>query len=358
MSDAIDQAASAFQNEITPSSRSSAQSSNDDSSSETLFPNLGQLDEDTSPVGGGDDLPPPVKARKQKQEENLEDEDEVLEESEDEGEEEEGEGEENEDEYDKEEDEDDSDVYQVVVDGEPIEVSLREALDGYIRTETFHRRMNWLNNARETIRAEAIKVVEDRQTYSGLVAKMQKQLDMLVPAEPNWDEEYSRDPKAASELRKNYEAYKRQRAELDAEAERVRREQEEEDARNTAEYIQQENAKILRNHPNWKDPKVMERDLAAMVETAERAGFSREEAISTKDSRMVSLLYKAMKYDKIQANKPKPVRRGKASTTPSKPGAGSTRTAPKAQGKAQSRLRQTGSVEDAANVFKQILRSK
>ena len=42
---------------------------------------------------------------------------------------------------------DEDDKYEVIVDGQPTEVSLGEALNGYVRQETFHRRMTELSQS-------------------------------------------------------------------------------------------------------------------------------------------------------------------------------------------------------------------
>lgn len=329
---------------------------------ESMFGNLGELDPD-SDIAGGDELPIKGEARqrREKRDEGIEelssgDEEanEGLEDGE-EGDEESVPDEEEVDEDDKKDDEDEDDVYEVQVDGERVEVPLKEALEGYIRTETFHRRLNALNEVKETVRNEAVKVVEMRQKYTHLVKTMQENLDLIVPKEPDWSEVYANNPpEVAKKIQQDYAAYKTHREALDEAAAKAAKEQEEEDAANMADYVRQENIKILNNFPAWKDDKVREKDLQAMADTAYKAGFTKEEVLQTKDSRMITILNKAMKYDRLQANKPKPIRRGK---TPVKPGAGSKSTAPKV-GKAQQQLRRTGSIEDAANVFTNIIRRK
>src|SRR6188472_1850810 len=45
-------------------------------------------------------------------------------------------------------------VVRVNVDGQPAEVSLQEALNGYVRAETFHRRLNQLQEVAKNIEQE------------------------------------------------------------------------------------------------------------------------------------------------------------------------------------------------------------
>lgn len=355
MSDSLEQAASAFDvamgNVDTP--RSDRSNDRPSAPTETMFGDVGNLEvDDESPVkGGGDDKPVEGEAdARRRAEEALSDDDDVNAEADDEGDDADPEA------GDEDADEDDSqdDVYRVTVDGKEEEVSLREALNGYIRTETFSRRMNELNDVRQAIRVEANHVLEDRKKYAALITDMEKHLNMLVPAEPDWAEEYTRDPQAAKALQQRYNEFNKTRAALAAEKERVQREQDEETRRRTGEYIDTENRRILANNPTWKDPAVMNRDLGMMMETAINAGFTKEEVNETYDSRYVTILLKAAKYDKLRAEKPKPIRRG---NKPNRPGAGSTSTAPKGN-KAMKELRRTGSIDAAANVFANIIDPK
>jgi len=363
MADSIEQAAAAFDVALGNTQKSAQESSADNGPIEVMFGNVGDLEvDDESPArGGGDDddtgLPIPRKQRAAKAEEDADDFESILDQGEDEDDadaevadpDEDSEGEE-----DKKEDEEDVEIYEVVVDGERVEVDLREALDGYIRKETFHRRLNDLSEASKVIRSEAVQVIEDRKRYTDLIATMEAHLEQLVPPEPDWDAEYARDPAAARLLEKKYAEIKSTRAALEAEKGRVSAEQQAQDEAEMKKFISAENQKILANNPAWKDEKVMTRDLTLMMNTGKKAGFSEKEISEVYDSRMINILLKAAKYDRLQESKPKPIRRGKK---PLKPGAGSARTAPRGD-KAMSNLSRTGSVDDAANVMLQLISPK
>lgn len=364
MSDSLDTAADAFTAAISGNPNTGGNAPKEEkrsSAPEPMFSNLGVLDED-SPAAGGDDLPNEGerKPRRQRQPEVLENEEDEDEREElptgddDEGDGEEDGDQEEADEGDGEEEADEGDVYEVIVDGERQEVGIREALNGYIRQETFSRRMNVLNEQKNILRDEAVKVIEDRKTLASKLKEAEELLTLLVPQEPNWAEEYRKDPNGADILRKQWDSFTAQKAKLKADREEAENKNIEEDKESTAAYIQAENLKILKNNPKWAtDKEAMKKDLDAMAKTALDAGFSEEEVLGTRDSRMITILKKAMMFDRLQANKPKPIRRG---SKPVKPGAGSVRTAPKNLTKAQSQLRKTGSLEDAGNVFAQIIR--
>ena len=146
MADDMEEAAQAFDTVISNEKASPKPT-------EKMFPNLGvaEVDEESPAKGGGDDedLLYADQSDKGKPEEG-EDEDEPKE-----GDEDESEGDE------EEEDESVGQSYKVMVDGEEKEVSLKEALEGYIRTETFHKRMTEIAETNKIVQRAATDVVQN-----------------------------------------------------------------------------------------------------------------------------------------------------------------------------------------------------
>jgi len=355
MSDALEQAALAFDSAISGNSSSRESSSPASRPTESVFDNLGglEVDEESPARGGGDDervdgeVEEPRRRKADRQQ--VEDTDEF---SEDETAEDDADDEEvDEDDPDKDEEVDEDEIYEVMVDGERVEVPLREALEGYMRTETFHRRLNQLNQAAQAVGETSKDVVKKRDEYIGLIDHMKKSISALLPESVDWDKLYAEDPKSARELEAKYKGLRDIQVNLDKE----KKAEEEKTAREEAEerraYVERENAKIFRNNPTWKNPEVMNRDQSMMLKTATDAGYSVEEVSAISDSRQVTILLKAAKWDKLQGNKPQPVR--KAGVKPIQKGAanGKGRAAPKAEKGAMRQLARTGSVEDAAAVF-------
>ena len=89
-----------------------------------------------------------------------------------------------------------------------------------------------------------------------------------------------------------------------------------------------------------------------MKKTAMSAGFSEKEVDTVYDHRMLTILRKASKYDRMMASKPKP---NKPVVKSLSPGNANRQAVPKEQAKASQRLRKTGSLEDAASVFQTFL---
>lgn len=247
----------------------------------------------------------------------------------------------------------DDQLFAVLVDGEEVEVPLKEALEGYIRTQTFHRRLSKVEEYKKEVEAVAAEVIQNRQKTVESLTRAQKMLELLIPVEPDWDKLYAEDPANARSIQKQFDAYKAQVSSIGAEREKALKEQQEADAKATAAYAASERNKFVAANPNWATRQDMDKDLSSMRRTALATGFSQEEIDTVYDHRMLVLLQKASKYDRMMASRPRPVNKG---TKPVKPGAGNKGTASRSFRDAQKTLSRTGSVEDAAAVFSKILR--
>ena len=243
-------------------------------------------------------------------------------------------------------------IVAVNVDGERAEVSLQEALNGYIRSETFHRRLNQVGQVAQEIEKEREEIAQARTYYAQMIPALHKQLLSLQPPEPDWDKLYEENPVEASRLERQWRTYREKMGQLQVEHQRVQEEQEREQQRRMAIYEDTERRKLVQAVPEWTDPKRWERDRRSMVRTALAAGYSEKELGELKDARATMILAKAAKYDQLMANKPKPVKRQGAL----RPGAISQRgAAPNGIARAEKRLQRTGSVRDAARAFEMDL---
>lgn len=367
MSDGIEKAAEAFQNAIAPASKASAKADSAepierlfddneheggiggdgneyaDEDAEGDFQDAGHDDGD---YGEGDE--DPREAEGDEDEEGEGDDDADV----DDGDDEPGKG-------------FDTQQFSVLVDGEEVVVTGREALEGYIRTQTFHRRLQKVHEAAQIVQRQAADVDSKQKRIDEMLAEAEEIMKAALPAqEPDWDKLYAEDPKYARELQKNWDSYKAQIAEVAAKRTKAQEVAAEEDRKAMAQYAAAEREKFVRMNPNWKAPSDMERDLSAMHRTAMQIGFTQEEINAVLDSRMLQVLLKASKYDRMVASKPKALlpkgkkQQTRHATTPPirNSGKGSpSGNLPKGIRNAQQRLNRTGSVEDAADVFKGII---
>lgn len=250
----------------------------------------------------------------------------------------------------------DDERYEVTVDGEPKEVTLQEALNGYIRQETFHKRNAQLLSVQQELEAEHGRLAANWQIWHKARKDYEEDLANMIPAEPNWDQEFARDPRAAHENQKVYRVlYSKLGASQQARAQREAAEAQEADRR-TQKYAVDGFARFVAMHPKiFPDEPTLQKNLRSMRRTAMAAGFSELEVATVYDPRMLDILWKASKYDRMTAAAPRAVVAGKGRTLA--PGAatpfnGNARRS--GFDDAQRRLAKSGKISDAAEVFRFI----
>jgi hypothetical protein len=245
----------------------------------------------------------------------------------------------------KTEEEDDSPRYKVNVDGNEVEVSLSEALKGYQREETFNHRMRQMVEVAKTIDERGAHAQQARDAYIQLCQRQEEEFQALIPKEPDWDALYKADPAGAHQLEQNYRH-------VYGTLNTIRQ-----SAQQTAQYARAEFDRFVQKNKLANQTEI-DSAIASMRKTALEAGFSNDEIGSTYDERMLTILNKAAKYDKMVANKPFPVQpeRNGALQPGSAPRVGNG--AARSMNDAMRRLQATGRVDDAAGVFAQMLRQR
>jgi len=243
-------------------------------------------------------------------------------------------------------------VVAVNVDGQRAEVSLQEALNGYVRAETFHRRLNQLGQVAQEIEKERTNLAQGRQYYAEMIPALMTQLQSLQPQEPDWDKLYAENPLEAATLERQWRSYREKVAQLAQEHNRVTDEQKREQERQTKIFEDTQRRQLAQWVPEWSDNKRWDRDRKSMIRTAQAVGYSEAELGQLRDARPTMVLLWASRYLELMRNKPKPVRGQQGAL---RPGAISSRAAPNGLARAEKRLQRSGSVRDAARAFEEDL---
>ena len=243
-------------------------------------------------------------------------------------------------------------VVRVNVDGQPAEVSLQEALNGYVRSETFHRRLNQLQEVAKNIENERAVLAEERNYYATLTPALLQQLYSLQPQEPDWDKLYAEDPGNAAQLERQWRTYREKVQALAQEHEQTTLKQQQEAERQQAVFEDTQRRQLAAWVPEWADNKRWDRDRKSMIRTAAAVGYSEAELGQLRDARPTMILLWASRYLELMRNKPKPAR---AQQGAMRPGAISSRAAPNGLGRAEKRLQRSGTVRDAARAFEEDL---
>jgi len=247
-------------------------------------------------------------------------------------------------------DDDTSPTYTVKVDGEPVEVTLDEALAGYIRQKTFTQRTMALAEERKALQQEYESAQTERSKYGSGLQDLEKVLGALLPAEPDWDKVRQEHPDQYAAIHAEYTQRKQILDSVKTERERVQEERQAALEKARTEMLQNEKTALATAIPEWRDPETYKADQVALAKYAtEEYGFTPEELEGVTDHRAVVLLRKAMLYDRA-TSKGQPARKDKKPVKKAlKPGAsGPARKKPKAKHTARNRLKRTGSLHDAA----------
>ena len=250
--------------------------------------------------------------------------------------------------------------YEITVDGETHHVTLGEMRDGYIRTSTFHSRLNKVNEHRAAVDQENQRVGQLRDLYINGLAALDHDITNMLPAEPDWDKLFEADPQAAHRKQKEFQAYYGKLNQIRGYRAWAQQNAREEHDRASAKYATEQFSQFVADHQKViKDEPSLRRVIGGMRKTALAEGFLEHEVAGVYDKRMLNVLFKAWMYDQgmavrpqAQAALPGPARSlAPGSARPLNGSAGRRNV-----DEASKQLARTGKMEDATNYFQRLLR--
>jgi len=284
-------------------------------------------------------------------------EEDVLEESEEEAEEEESE---------EDEVEEEPEVYAVKVDGEELEVSLDELVQGYSRHSDYTRKTQELASQRDEMAqmqqqwaSEISQAQAERQQYMDALGQfVQNSVSGLEQfSNVNWEHLRETDPIAFVTKKEEYRDAQDRVRQAQEEQYRVSQQQQQEVAKMRQLAVQEEHTKLVKAVPEWNEPEKRNKMASELSTYAVEQGFSKEELKQLIDHRSLIVLMKAQKYDALQnsdvkakklKNKPKVIRAGK----------GTNKKADSQKAKriaSMKRLKETGHVNDSVSLFEDFV---
>tara|TARA_R110000765_G_scaffold425451_2_gene538410 strand:+ start:302 stop:1315 length:1014 start_codon:yes stop_codon:yes gene_type:complete len=272
--------------------------------------------------------------------------------------------EETEDQSEEDEVEEDSDeeptVYSINVNGVNTEVTLEELKSGYSRQKDYTRKTQELAEQKrvaEQRQNEFLQkdneVSEERALYKEMLPKMQMMIKNNLQREPDWQQLIDNDPQEY--LRKKEEWNKTSSTLSYVETEMKRLEAEKAQAENFAleQQMQQGQSIINEKIPEWSDNDVAKAEVAEMMTYAQSIGFNNNELSKIYDGRLILLLRDAWSHSKTKkAVKTKPK---ESPARVSRPGNSNKIKGNSPLKNARKKLKETGSISDAAKVFEQLI---
>ena len=227
-------------------------------------------------------------------------------------------------------------MYTVRVDGDEIEVTEEELLNGYSRQQAYTKRSQELAEQRKAVEGQQAEIAQMRDAYAQQLEQLSEQLQQVNQTEPDWAElakQYSAEElivyKAQLDQQKEYAR------QVEAERQAVAKQQEQEQQQAMRKRLAEQKEEMLTRIPQWKDDDVRNSERLEVIKYAQqRIGFSEEEVANASDARAIELLYKAWQWDNLQQKKP--AAKKKAAKAPKMAKAGQ----PKTKAQVASRQRQ------------------
>lgn len=250
-------------------------------------------------------------------------------------------------------------LYTVKVDGKEERVTLDEALRGYSRTQNYTRDKMALADERkafETEKANELKTVRaERDQYAELLPQL-KQAIAALSTEPDWSQRALEvaPVQLAEEMRQWKAAQERVKA-LDAEAQRVKAQQEAEAADALKHTLAKEQQALLTVFPDLAEPEKARAIWAGWQQYASDLGFTPEQFAGVTDHRVLAMLNDAMLYRQQQKKAPAIQNKITQKIASAAPGGEKTTPSRSKAAEAAQRARKSGRVEDAAAAIEHLL---
>jgi hypothetical protein len=249
----------------------------------------------------------------------------------------------------------------VKLDGEETEVTLDELRKGYSRYSDYTRKTQALAEERKSFYGEAEAIRMERAQYAELLPALKAQLEVQSEAEPDWDNLYNEDPIEAARLERHWNKSRQERAAklqaINTEQQRIAQEMTKEQQRALADIVQSERAKLPDVIPEWKDEGTMQSEAKELREWALNNGFSERDLSALVQASHVSILRKAMMFDKGSKKVEKAKAQPKKVARIVRPGSSGTQVATRSTDvkKASQRLVRSGRISDAAALLDKLI---
>ncbi len=246
-------------------------------------------------------------------------------------------------------------TFTVKVDGQEVEVTQEELVNGYSRQQDYTRKTQELSQQRKTIEQKQSELEQRDAIYSQLLPKMEAQLNSALGEEPDWNALYEDDPVGYVRQQQVWNEQKQKLDAVQAEQQRLQQESFVEQQKLIQQQVEEGQTKLLEVIPEWQNQEVANKEKAEIASYAtEVLGYTQEEINSVYDWRALLGLRKAWLSDKIaETVKKKPTQ--KAPARVARPGTANKRKSVAPVKRATQRLAKSGKLQDAAKVFEQLL---
>ena len=261
------------------------------------------------------------------------------------------------DEQDELEEVDEPQLYTVKINGEEVAVTIDELQNSYSRQADYTRKTQELAQQRKTVEEQQSEVAKNEAIYKELLPKMEAALNEGLGEEPDWNALYQADPIGYVRERDLWNEKQQKLQAVQAEQQRLQEEAQAKHAEQVSAYMQYGDKQLLKIVPEWKDQSIAQKEKLAIREHAiNDLGFTAEEINQVYDYRLLLGLRNSWMQNKTQkAVKKKPTQKASARNRVGKPGSVTRKNNSTPLKRSKKRLAKTGTVQDAAKVFEQLI---
>ena len=259
-------------------------------------------------------------------------------------------------EYEEEEEEPEEQLFEVKSDGETKSATLQELKDNWSKGENYTQKSQSLAEERKAFEQEQSESRQMREQAISILEAAKAQTQPEQHDDAYWQNLKDTDPMQWMMERDALRESQMQEHQRSVQLEQLRAQEAAERQLETEQFVSSQHDELKTLVPEWDDAKTAEAEKKLVLEWASTTGkFTKDELDNAYDARAVATMRKAMLYDQLTEKRKslKPVKRqnmraGSQSGEPSKIKAG----------KAAQRLKKSGSLDDAAGVFFNMIRSK
>ena len=247
-------------------------------------------------------------------------------------------------------------LFKVRSDGEDLNVPLDELLSSYSRQSSFTKKSQALAEQKKGFEAEAAESREFRaQALQILENAKTTQTQAPEKDATYWADLKDTDPMQYVLERDEIREGQFQNQLREQQIETLRAQEDADQRANIESYVDSQKGVLKELIPEWSDQKVADAEKKIILAYGLKTGFLQSELDQAFDARAVSTMRKAALYDQLSTK-----RKGLKTVQRTNMKGGSQAGDPKQvrSGKASARLRKSGSIDDAASVFYNMIRSK
>ena len=257
----------------------------------------------------------------------------------------------------------DAPVYRITVDGEDMEVPLDELISGYHRTATFTKRSAALGEEKaafqqhvEAFGAHKNALMQERQEYSGVLEQLRQQMESAAqPPNFDWDRLEREDPVQYLKLKVLERDRQDQVQAVQVEQQRMMQVQQQQAQEDMQRRLAGERTIVLEKIPEWSDSDLQANEQRKMLEHGKWVGYSDQELAELFDHRALVMLRDAWRYNELVNGKKMKTATSKIGSVSAGNKETSRRTRSRHKKAARQKLKKTGKISDAAELFTDLL---